>query len=154
MNSRTLNRELSITRKISAPRELVFRAWIDPTHLAQWFGPKGYTIPVCEIDPKVGGALRIVMRAPDGAEHPMKGTFREVVAGERLVFTNIALDANGKTLLEGLTAVHFEDHDGGTRLTLTTSAAGAASVVDRMLEGMEAGWSQSLDKLDEFLHGA
>jgi uncharacterized protein YndB with AHSA1/START domain len=149
----TLRRELRIARTLSAPRSLVFRAWTDPVHLAQWFGPKGFTIPVCEIDLKVGGALRIVMRAPDGAEHPMKGVFREIATDERLVFTNVAVDANDKPLLEGLTAVTFEDEGDGTKMTLTTSAAGAAGVVDRMLEGMEAGWSQSFDKLAEFLFG-
>jgi uncharacterized protein YndB with AHSA1/START domain len=91
------------------------------------------------------------MRAPEGTEHPMKGIFREVVAGERLVFTNIALDAKGATLLDGLTVVTFEDDGSGTRLTLQSSAAGAAGVVEPMLEGMEAGWSQSLEKLSELL---
>jgi uncharacterized protein YndB with AHSA1/START domain len=151
--SATIKRDVNITRTFSAPRGLVFRAWTDPSQLAQWFGPKGFTIPVCEVDLKVGGALRIVMRAPDGTEHPMRGVFREIVADERLVFTNLAVDANDKPLLEGLTAVTFEDEDGATRVTLTASASGAAGVVERMLEGMEAGWSQSLDKLAEFLLG-
>jgi uncharacterized protein YndB with AHSA1/START domain len=151
--SATLSRDVSITRRLSAPRALVFRAWTDASHLAQWFGPSGFNICACEVDLKVGGALRIVMRAPDGSEHPMRGVFREIVAGERLVFTNIAVDANDKPLLEGLTTVTFEDEGEATRMTLTASMAGAAGVVDRMLEGMEAGWSQSLDKLAEFLLG-
>ncbi len=63
--------------------------------MAQWFGPRGFTAPVCELDVRVGGSLRIVMRGPDGNEYPMKGTFREVVVPERLVFTNIATDLDG-----------------------------------------------------------
>ena len=148
-----LRRELTLTRMIAAPRALVFRAWTESEHLSQWFGPRGFTIPRCTVDARVGGSLRIVMRAPDGAEHPMKGTFREVVPNERLSFTNMALDAHENTLLEGVTTVTFADEGTGTRMTVTTFAEGAAGVVERMLDGMEAGWTQTLDKLEEHLHG-
>ena len=97
-----LRRELTLTRVFRAPRALVFQAWTDPKHLSQWWGPKGFTNPVCEEDARVGGALRIVMRAPDGAEYPMIGVFREVVAPERLVFTNSPVDAAGQPLMDGL----------------------------------------------------
>jgi uncharacterized protein YndB with AHSA1/START domain len=140
-------RELTITRIFDAPRELVFKAWTDPRHMAQWWGPKGFTNPVCEMDVRPGGALRIVMRAPDGADHAMRGVFREVVEPERLVFTNIAVDAEGYVLLEGLTIVTFAEHDGKTKLTLQTSAAGVAAEAAQMLAGMEQGWTQSLDRL-------
>ena len=146
--------ELKITRRLAAPRALVFQAWTDPKHLAQWFGPRGFTIPKCAVEARVGGALAIVMRAPDGAEHPMKGVFREVVQNTRLSFTNMALDARGDVLLEGLTTVTFEDEGGATLMTLTTHMEGAVGVVERMLDGMEAGWSQSFDKLMEYLNGA
>src|SRR5690349_8008540 len=89
-------RTVVITRIFDAPRELVFEAWINPMHLAAWFGPKGFTNPVCEVDLRIGGKLRIVMRAPDGTQHPMIGIFREIVRPERLVFTNIATDVAGK----------------------------------------------------------
>jgi uncharacterized protein YndB with AHSA1/START domain len=144
-------RELVITRIFDAPRELVFKAWTDPRHVAQWWGPKGFTNPVCEMDVRPGGALRIVMRAPDGADHAMKGVFREVVEPERLVFTNIAVDAKGNTLLEGLTIVTFAEHGGKTKLTLQTSAAGVAAEAAQMLAGMEQGWTQSLDRLEDCL---
>jgi len=149
-----IRRDLTITRKVAAPRALVFRAWTDPQHLAQWFGPRGFTIPECAVDARVGGGLTIVMRAPDGARHPMRGVFQEVVRDERLSFTNIALDADGEKLLEGVTTVTFEDEGGGTRMTLTTYAEGAAGIVERMLDGMEAGWRQTLDKLAEHLDGS
>src|SRR5258705_11639360 len=83
-DTKPLTREVTITRLVGAPRELVFRAWTDPKHLAQWWGPRGFTNPVCEVDLRVGGALRIVMRAPNGTEYPMRGVFREIVAPERL----------------------------------------------------------------------
>lgn len=58
-------REVTITRVFDAPRATVFRAWTDADRLAQWWGPKGFTNPVCEIDARVGGAIRIHMRSPD-----------------------------------------------------------------------------------------
>jgi uncharacterized protein YndB with AHSA1/START domain len=144
-------REVVITRIFDAPRELVFKAWTDPKHVAQWWGPKGFTNPVCEMDVRPGGALRIVMRAPDGAEHPMKGVFREVVELERLVFTNVAVDTQGNHLLEGLTTVTFAEQGGKTKLTVRTSAAGLVSEAAQMLKGMEEGWTQSQDRLEAYL---
>jgi uncharacterized protein YndB with AHSA1/START domain len=143
----TAERELVITRVFDAPRRRVFKMWTDPKHVAQWWGPNGFTNPVCEIDPRPGGAIRIVMRAPDGAEHPMIGMFREIVEPERLVFTNIAVDEDGNHLLEGLTTVTFAEHGGKTRLTLQTRAVGLVARAVSMIEGMEAGWTQSIDRL-------
>lgn len=140
-------RTLLITRVFDAPRELVWKAWTDPEHMARWWGPRGFTNPVCELDVRPGGALRIVMRAPDGAEYPMKGVFREILQPERLVFTNIAVDADGNQLLEGLTSVTLEEHGGKTKLTLQTRAVALVAHAARMLEGMQAGWTQSLERL-------
>lgn len=144
-------RKVVITRVFDAPRSLVWKAWTDPAHMSQWFGPSIFTIPVCELDLRVGGALRIVMRAPDGADYPMKGEFREVVANEKLVFTNIAVDTKGNHLLEGETTVAFADDGDKTRMTLSAYAKGLVPQAPQMLAGMEAGWSQSLDKLAGFL---
>lgn len=144
-------REVTITRVFDAPRTLVFRAWTDSRHLAQWWGPKGFTNPVCEIDARVGGALRIHMRAPDGSIYPMKGEIRELIAPERLVFTNIAVDAAGHHLLEGVTIVTFADEDGRTKLTLRTRAKAVVEYAAAYLQGMEAGWTESIDKLQALL---
>ncbi len=144
-------RELTITRILDAPRALVFKAWTEAGHLAQWWGPKGFTNPVCEIDLRPGGALRIVMRAPDGAEYPMKGIFREIVPPERLVFTNIAVDAAGNSLLEGLTTVTFAERGAKTKLTLQTRAVALVAQAERMVGGMEAGWTQSIDRLAAYV---
>jgi uncharacterized protein YndB with AHSA1/START domain len=144
-------REVTITRVFDAPRELVFKAWTDAKHVAQWWGPKGFTNPVCEIDARVGGMLRMHMRAPDGTVYPMKGQIRELVAPERLVFTNIAVDAAGRHLLEGLTTVTFADEAGKTKLTLHTKAVAVVEDAVAYLQGMETGWTQSVDKLQAFL---
>ncbi|MGC1464944.1 MAG: SRPBCC domain-containing protein [Pseudolabrys sp.] len=141
-------RTVTIKRTFDAPRALVWTCWTYPKHMAQWFGPQHFTNPVCELDVRPGGALRIVMRTPDGAEYPMKGTFREVVPNERLAFSNIAVDKDGNHLLEGETTVTFAEQGGKTTLTLTAHAVGLVSLAPQMLAGMEAGWTQSIDKLE------
>lgn len=145
---KTMERELIITRILDAPREPVFRAWTDPAYLARWWGPKGFTNPVCEADVRPGGVLRIAMRGPDGSEYPMKGVFQEVVSPERLVFTNIAVDAGGKHLLEGVTQVTFAEQSGKTKLTVNTRAVAVVDHAVEYLKGMEAGWTQSLERLE------
>lgn len=146
-----MEREVVITRVFDAPRELVFKAWTEPEHLSRWWGPSGWTNPKCEVDLRPGGAWRIIMRAPDGGEYPCGGAYREIVEPERLVFTNIAMDADGKPLLDGLTTVILEEVEGKTKLTLRTRATGLVSYASQMLAGMEAGWSQSLEKLEQLV---
>jgi uncharacterized protein YndB with AHSA1/START domain len=146
-----LRREVTITRLLAAPRSLVFAAWTEPQDLARWWGPQGFTNPVCEVDARPGGALRIVMRAPDGTDYRMRGVFREVVAPERLVFTNIAVDADDKPLLDGLTTVTLAEEGGNTRLTVHTRATGLVPFAAPMLAGMQEGWTQSIDRLEEYV---
>jgi uncharacterized protein YndB with AHSA1/START domain len=142
---------VTLTRVFDAPRALVWKAWTDPKMMAQWFGPRGFTSTVPELDVRVDGALRIVMRGPDGNDYPMKGIFREVLVPERLVFSNIAIDKDGNHLLEGKTAVTFVERNGKTTLTLKTYAVGLVPIAPNMLAGMEAGWTQSIDKLQELV---
>jgi len=144
-------RTITLTRLFNAPRELVWRAWTEPMHLARWFGPRGFTSSVPQLDVRVGGALRIVMHGPDGNDYPMKGVFSEVKPPERLVFSNIAIDNDGNHLLEGKTTVILEEQGGNTKLTLHSFAKGLVPAAPAMLDGMEAGWSQSLDKMAEQL---
>lgn len=140
-----------IRRTFDAPRALVWRAWTDQTMMAQWFGPRTFTTPICGLDVRVGGALRIVMRGPDGSEYPMKGVFTEVVPEQRLVFTNIPLDQNGNHLMEGETRVSFADAGGKTELVMTSHMVGCVPMAKQMLGGMEMGWAQTIDKLGEAL---
>ena len=142
------NERTVVTRVFDAPRALVFKAWTEPKHLAQWWGPQGFTNPVCEVDVRPGGAIRIVMRGPDGVEYPMRGTFREVSEAERLVFTAVAEDAQGNRLLEAVTTVTFAEQGGKTKLTLHARAVALVAAAAPMLEGMQAGWTQSLERLD------
>jgi uncharacterized protein YndB with AHSA1/START domain len=142
---------VALTRVFDAPRALVWKAWTDPKMMAQWFGPRGFTSTVPELDVRVGGALRIVMHGPDGNDYPMKGVFREVLVPERLVFSNIAIDKDGNHLLEGETAVTLVERNGKTTLTLRTYAVGLVPIAPNMLAGMKAGWTQSIDKLQELV---
>jgi len=152
-DQRVHHREITLTRLIYAPRELVFQAWTDPAHLARWFGPEGFTVSECRVDARVGGKWRLTMRANDelaarvGRDHPAGGEYLEVEKPSRLVFTNNALDATGKVILEGLTTVTFQELGGATQMTLRTRASGTGEQVPFMLGGMEQGWSESLMKL-------
>ena len=89
------------------------------------------------------------MRGPDGNEYPMVGVFREVAAPERLVFTYVAVDGEGNPILDGLTTVTFAEEGGKTKLTLETRAVALVEYAAAYLDGMEAGWTQSLERLAE-----
>ncbi len=139
-----------LTRFISAPRARVFKSWTDPARLAQWWGPRGFTNPRCEIDVRPGGAMHIDMRGPDGKVYPMNGTFKEIVENERLVFTSSALDEKGKPLFEVLTTVTFEDEEAGaTKLMVRAKVSSARPEGAPHIAGMNQGWAQSLDRLGE-----
>jgi uncharacterized protein YndB with AHSA1/START domain len=102
---------------------------------------------MCELDVRPGGAWRIVMRAFDGVVYEYGGVYREVVASQRLVFSNNVFDHEGKSLLEGGTSVTFAAQGAKTKLTVGTHMVGKVSYAAQMLAGMEAGWNQSLDRL-------
>ncbi len=156
-DTQTETKELILTRIFNAPRELVFKAWTDPKMMAKWWGPKGVSNPICEIDAKVGGKIHIVMLAGKelgpfaGQRWPMNGTFQEIKPPERLVFVNQAVDENDNLLIDGLTTVTFEEENGKTKMIMKTIAKGISAQSPKMLEGMEAGWSQSFDKLADSL---
>jgi uncharacterized protein YndB with AHSA1/START domain len=144
-------REFVITKEYDAPRELVFRAWTDPKHLAQWWGPKGFTNPVCEWDARPGKVIYVVMRAPNGTDYPMGGEFREVAAPERLVFTSGAMDDKKKLIFEFLHTVTFVESKGRTTLTIRSRVTMASADANKYIGGFEAGMTQSLVRLAAFL---
>ena len=145
-------RDLVITRIFDAPRELVFKAWIDSKQLAQWWGPHGFTNPVCELDARPGGEIRINMRGPDGVVYPMKGAFHKIAQSELLVFTSSAFDdEKGNPQLKVLNTITFIGLGDKTRLTLRADVVRSTPAVEAALAGMEEGWSQSLDRLADVL---
>ena len=146
----TAQREVTLARMFDAPRALVFRMWTDAKHVAQWWGPHGFTNPVCEIDARPGGKILIHMRGPDCKAHPMGGEFHEIKPHERLVFTSFVDGPNGR-ILESRNTVTFEHNGEKMKLVLHAHATSFADFAAQMLAGMEAGWSQSIDKLASHL---
>ena len=150
---------LVIEREFDAPRERVWMAWTTPELVMRWWGPKGYTIPVCRISLRVGGSALVCMRSPEGKDYWSIGFYKEIVPYERIVTTDSFADEKGNVVpatayglgpdfpLEMLVTVTFEKHAGGTKVTLrhTGFPGGQDS------EMAEAGWSQSFDKLADVL---
>ncbi len=151
MTTATFTKEVVLTRVLDAPREQVWKAWTEAERLAIWWGPKGFTNPVCNIELKVGGAIRIHMKGPDGVVYPMGGFFKIIDPPKRLVFTSIALDKNDQPIFENLNQVTLEEKGGKTTLTLDARVAKIVGDADPYLKGMEEGWTLSLDRLAEFL---
>jgi uncharacterized protein YndB with AHSA1/START domain len=140
------DRALRLTRSFHAPREAVFRAFTERERFVQWWGPRGYTVPQCEMDVRPGGAWRTVMRSSEGTVHVVGGTYREVRAPERLVFT-WAWETDGRRGDQTLVTLEFRDRAGATEIVLTHEPFESADARDRHGEG----WSSSLDCLAEHL---
>ncbi|HET7578973.1 MAG TPA: SRPBCC domain-containing protein, partial [Bacillales bacterium] len=90
--------ELVVKRIFDAPRDLVFEAWSQPEHLAEWWGPKGYTMQIAKFDLRPGGIFHYNQRSPEGEEAWGKFDYREIVKPEKLVFTNSFSDEEGNTV--------------------------------------------------------
>jgi uncharacterized protein YndB with AHSA1/START domain len=150
------DREIVITRVFNAPRELVFKAWTEPKHIEQWYGPEGFTTRVTEMDLRPGGQWRYVMIDPDGTEYPSKGVFREIVPPERIVTSDEFGEGIEKVLdvdlPQGMVmTVTFEDLEGKTRLTIQIVHQSADDRRKHEEMGVVAGWNSSLDCLDDYL---
>jgi uncharacterized protein YndB with AHSA1/START domain len=146
--------EMELTRFFRAPRELVWQAWTDVERLREWWGPKAFTNPRCEIDVRVGGAIHIDMRAPDGTVYPMGGEFEEIVPPTRLAFLSSALDADGDPIFTNRNTVVLREVEGGTEIALHVRVIDAKAASWQYLKGMREGWSGSLDKLAKLLKTA
>ena len=141
--------DLVFTRVLDAPRELVYKAWTEGDRLQRWWGPRGFTNPVCRVDARPGGKLYLEMRAPDGTIYPTGGEFHELVPPLRIVFTSTALDDAGKVLLAVRNEVTLDNQDGMTKLTLRVRLVKASPEAASYLAGMEQGWSECLERLAE-----
>jgi uncharacterized protein YndB with AHSA1/START domain len=143
-------REIVMSRVFDAPRNLVFDAWTKPELLERWLGVRGgWSMVVCEVDLRVGGAYRFVWRGPDGAEMEMGGDYREIAPPERLVATESFDDPwySGEALD---TIVLVEE--GGKTTATTTVLYESEEIRDAVLEsGMARGVAESYDMLAEYL---
>lgn len=151
MHSRTgtHRHDLSITRRIQAPRQLLWRAWTEPELVKQWFTPRPWTTPIVELDVRPGGRSRMVMRGPDGSEHDNLGVYLEVVPGQRLVFTDAYTEAwtpSEKPFMTGV--IEFEDEGNGTRYTATARHWTEEDRAGHEQMGFQAGWNAATDQLE------
>ncbi len=153
MNTGTLkvtlpsDREVVLTRVFDAPRHLVFDALTKPELLKRWFGPRGTSLISCEVDLRVGGAWRYVLRGSDGREMGMGGVYREIVPGERTIHTEDFDDYPGESIVTTI----LTEHDGKTTLTATVLCE-SQEIRDAVLStGMEHGAAETYDRLAELL---
>jgi uncharacterized protein YndB with AHSA1/START domain len=152
-----------LTRFFDAPRALVWKCWVEPSHLARWFGPRGFTCPVCEIDPQVGGKFRIVIRSADGADYAMFGVFREIVPMARIVkeddmsehseewkdMVDPGRKGDAHRQIRAVTTVSFAEEADGTRVTVHMAFPSPAMRDNFVKTGMVEGWSSTLDRLED-----
>ncbi|GIP22124.1 SRPBCC domain-containing protein [Paenibacillus sp. J22TS3] len=153
--------EFIIERIFNAPRELVFKAFSEAEHLKNWWGPRGWTVPVCHVDFRPGGVWHYCMKCEDknqgdfyGMESWGKGVYHEIVNGEKIVYTDYFSDADGNEAPgapSSTTTVIFEDADGKTKVTSRSKYDSIEAVKAVMDMGMEEGITQTWDRLEEHL---
>ncbi|HSL69775.1 MAG TPA: SRPBCC family protein [Longimicrobiales bacterium] len=141
------DREVVITRVVAAPRELVFDVHTRPEHLRRWLGPDGWSMPVCEVDLRPGGAYRYVWRKPSGTEITITGVVREVTRPERFVMTEVW----GPEWPETVNTTVFTESAGRTTITLTITYASREARDAALETGMKDGSEQSYGRLDKLL---
>jgi uncharacterized protein YndB with AHSA1/START domain len=140
-------REIVGTRVIDAPRDLVWQAWTDPIHLAQWWGPIGFTTTTSSFDMRPGGVWRFVMHGPDGRDYQNRITYVEVVEPERIVYRHGGDDVEP---VQFETTVVFEDLGDKTRLVWTGKTADQRAEVIKNY-GADKGLVQTMARLAEFV---
>jgi uncharacterized protein YndB with AHSA1/START domain len=137
---------LHLERLLPAPPSLVFRMHAEPDLLAQWWGPKGFTAPSIELDPRVGGRYRITMQPPEGDPFVLSGEFREVDSGTRLVYT-FRWEPPDPDDRETVVVFSLRDRHGSTAMTVDQ----APFATESRLMLHEQGWTDSLDRLEELI---
>lgn len=137
---------LSLRRTFEAPREAVFRAFIDPAQVKAWYGPRGFTATIERFDARPGGAYRLCMTSPDGSAHWLRGSFIVIEPNERLSFTWI-WEQGDMAGQETLVTIGFRSRGKATEIELTHSRLPSEGSRDAHGKG----WTSSFDCLDEHL---
>ncbi len=146
--------EITITRLLNAPRDLVFQAWTEPGHVMQWWGPQGFHNTACEMDVRNGGRFALQMTGPDGVSYPCLGHYEEITPPNRIVFVGEAGD--GHPCGAGLPprariTVTLVDFHGKTELTLHTRFESVALQQAAAAAGYRIGWEGAFERLAELL---
>jgi uncharacterized protein YndB with AHSA1/START domain len=137
---------LEIKRVINAPRARVYAAWTDPAQLKQWFGPENVQTRGLVADARVGGEFRWDLVNSEGEEMTMRGEFRELQPGKKVVFTWQWQDDEVWENHISLVTVELSDRDGGTELRLIHEQLPN----EQSRDGHNSGWNSALDKLEKF----
>ena len=145
------DREIVMTRVFDAPRELVFKAHVDPEAIPRWWGPRRYTTTVDKMDLRPGGVWRFVQHDQEGNEFAFNGVYREIMPPERLVLT---FEFEGMPGHVAVNTAIFEDLGGKTKLTTTQRFENAADRDGMIQSGMESGAIETWDRLTEYLQTA
>lgn len=140
---------VTVSRSFDAPADLVFACHTKPQLVQRWqLGPPGWTMPICEIDLRVGGTYRYIWRSDaDGSEFGFTGRYREIAVPTLIVHTEAMIGTPG----EAVVTTSFEEHAGRTTLSLTMSFESREVRDQVLLTGMTDGMAQSYDRLDELL---
>ena len=140
--------ELLITREFDAPKHLVYKAWTTPELIKRWWSGDRGEVTIAEVDLRVGGRWRYVMKANAGFEVAFHGEYREIVPNERIVNTDV-FEAMPEG--EGVNIVTFTEVDGRTTLTLLMQLASQEERDAVIKSGMEAGMQEQMDHLDQIV---
>jgi uncharacterized protein YndB with AHSA1/START domain len=145
------DREIVITRVFDAPRELIWNAWTDPKQIVRWWGPRGFTTTIHEMDVRPGGVWRHTMHGPDGTDYPNQNVFIEVVKPERIVYS-LTGGKQGDRGTQAEVRWTFDAQGNKTKLTLRKlfPSAEAREHVVKTYGAIEGG-NQTLDRLGEHL---
>jgi uncharacterized protein YndB with AHSA1/START domain len=139
--------EIVMTRVYDAPRKLVFDAWTNPEHLPRWFGRRGWTLPICEVDLRPGGAWRFALSGPNGRSMGMHGVYHEIAPPDRLVYSEALDGYEGETI----NTLVLTEQDGKTTITCTSRYPSKAARDAMLRTNMMIGAASSLDRLSAFI---
>jgi uncharacterized protein YndB with AHSA1/START domain len=164
MTEKTVNEveRMVVTRIFDAPRELVWKAWTDPKYVMQWWGPKGFTSPVCKMDVRVGGKSLCCMKTPDGQEFWNAIEYQEIVLYEKIVSDMYFSDAQGNKVDPAQLGIEHEAIEGAHDVTLFEDLGNGQTKLTHIgNEPMESakesgqleGWNEILDKVAAVLSG-
>ncbi|MGH1548807.1 SRPBCC domain-containing protein [Leifsonia poae] len=146
--------DIRLERTFAAPADAVWRAWTDAREAARWWAPRHFEVVRCVVAPQAGAPVELVLREGDGAEYASAGAVRSVDPGRRIVFDLSPIDPSGRPYFEVIVDAALEPVGDGAALRVRITAEGADTEAAPMLAGLEPGWSQQLDRLEELLAGA
>lgn len=144
-------RELVITRRLEAPRELVWRTFEDPYLLAQWWGPESFTSTISKLEFRAGGEWHVTMHRPDGGEHPVRYQFVEIIAPERIVYRPFRPPGVVGAPPGYLASLSLEALGNETVFTMRAEFESAADLGVATTGGFVAGTNQAFDNLERLL---